>query len=166
MIYRKRFTCFALLSVLLIAVACTSQKSANKNEQTTIQNPLVQKPSNEKQPFKEESLPNRDRIAGLYVASFFTDTHNAKKILTYAVEFFENKTARLMIFKNEAAAPDIFVGKWLVTKDAVIILYFENPLLASEFFKKRPDGNLSILRSDRSEYTGAAFDYMLAEKIK
>ena len=81
-------------------------------------------------------------------------------------EFHSDKTARLLIFKNQNEKPTIFNGKWLKTKDEIIILYFERGFPDSEFFKKRADGNLSILKSNRTEYQGDLHDYMIAVKVK
>lgn len=115
---------------------------------------------------KPEQSFDATKIEGLYVGSFFTSKTNPKKTLTYAVEFNEDKTARLLIFKNEEKTPSIFYGKWLKSKDNVIILYFENRILASEFFLKRPDGSLSILQANRKEYTGELYDYMHLIKLE
>lgn len=115
---------------------------------------------------KPEQTFDTAKIEGLYVGSFFTSKTNSDKNLTYAVEFHKDKTARLLIFKNEETVPSIFPGKWLKSKDEVIILYFENRVLASEFFLKRPDGSLSILQANRKEYTGELYEYMHLIKLK
>ncbi|MBQ7613350.1 MAG: hypothetical protein IJU92_09865 [Spirochaetaceae bacterium] len=132
--------------------------------------PVVQPIERVPEPFIETSQPpentNRDRIEGTYIASFLPSSMTSGQEVIYTVQFFQDKTARLLIFKGTSENPSIFRGKWLETKEHIIILYFENSVLSSEFFKKRADGNLSILRANRTEYTGDLYDYMVAEKIE
>lgn len=105
-------------------------------------------------------------IPGTYVAVLYGGKHTSTKQLTYSVQFFENKQARLLVFKDDSKQPSVFWGKWLQTSDNVIILYFDNRAMASEFFKKRSDGNLSILQANRKEYEGQMYEYMVAIKIQ
>ena len=117
-------------------------------------------------PANNETQQDLQAIEGLYVATFFTSKTNPNKTLTMGFEFHSDKTARLLIFKNQNEKPTIFNGKWLKTKDEIIILYFERGFPDSEFFKKRTDGNLSILKSNHTEYQGDLHDYMIAVKVK
>ncbi|PIE98768.1 MAG: hypothetical protein CR988_01630 [Treponema sp.] len=105
---------------------------------------------------------DKSKIEGMYYGVIPT---SKTKSITYAVEFKTNKSARLLIFQENKPNPKIFHGKWLTTKDDIIILYFENHIPASEFFKKRDNGNLSILQRNKQPFKGALYDYMVLEKI-
>lgn len=147
---KKKLVCYLSIFLILLFNACKTKGAIPVPEK--VEPKIIEAP-------KE----NKNKIEGTYMASFFL---KKDKILTYVVQFFENKTAKLMIFKNKNVEPTVFKGFWLETKEKTITLYFKDSILSSEFFKKRPDGNLSILKEDKTEFEGELYEYMTAIKIQ
>lgn len=86
-------------------------------------------------------------------------------ITSYSVEFKADKTARVLLFKEGRTEPEISHGKWLIAKDGIIILYFEQSV-PSEFFIKNEDGSLSFLNSQRKPYSGELGELLVLRKVK
>ncbi|MEL3903863.1 MAG: hypothetical protein P1P63_01930 [Treponemataceae bacterium] len=168
MAIKKFFAAIAAVCSIFVLNACRSTSPLPIAPEPTQANPppVQEKLEPPIVPPSENPPANTQAVEGLYVATFFTSKTNSEKILTAGFEFFADKTARLLIFKNGNKTPSIFHGKWLIAQDGVIILYFKNGFPNSEFFKKRADGNLSILQSNRTEYRDDRYDYMVAEKIQ
>ena len=103
-----------------------------------------------------------DPFLGVYAVQFPPSKHGT---ITYSVEFKADKTARVLIFKNENPQPRIHSGRWLVSKDGVIVLYFSQTV-PSEFFLKNDDGTLSLLDGMRRPYKDRLGEIMKLEKLK
>ena len=103
-----------------------------------------------------------DPFLGVYAVQFPPSKHGT---ITYSVEFKADKTARVLIFKNENPQPRIHSGHWLVSKDGVIVLYFSQTV-PSEFFLKNDDGTLSLLDGMRRPYKDRLGEIMKLKKLK
>lgn len=86
-------------------------------------------------------------------------------ITSYSVEFKADKTARVLLFKTERSEPEILQGKWLISRDGIVILYFSQNV-PSEFFIKNEDGSLSFLNSQRKPYSGELGELLVLRKVK
>lgn len=86
-------------------------------------------------------------------------------ITSYSVEFKADKNARVLLFKEGRNEPEISHGKWLMAKNGIIILYFEQNV-PSEFFIKNEDGSLSFLNSQRKPYSGELGELLVLRKVK
>ena len=113
-----------------------------------------------------------DPFLGLYVmdipASRSGSSRNGTSqngITSYSVEFKADQTARVLLFKEGRTEPEISHGKWLIAKDGIIILYFEQNIL-SEFFIKNEDGSLSFLNAQRKPYSGELAELLILRKIE
>ena len=104
----------------------------------------------------------QDPFLGVYAVQFPPSKHGT---ITYSVEFKADKTARVLIFKNENPQPRIHSGRWLVSKDGIIILYFSQTV-PPEFFLKNDDGTLSLLDGMRRPYKDRLGEIMKLEKLK
>ena len=99
---------------------------------------------------------------GLYVMDL---PASRSGITSYSVEFNSDQTARVLVFKEGRTEPEISHGKWLIAKDGIIILYFEQNIL-SEFFIKNEDGSLSFLNAQRKPYSGELAELLILRKIE
>ena len=99
---------------------------------------------------------------GLYVMDLPASRNG---ITSYSVEFKADQTARVLLFKEGRTEPEISHGKWLIAKDGIIILYFEQNIL-SEFFIKNEDGSLSFLNAQRKPYSGELAELLILRKIE
>ena len=113
-----------------------------------------------------------DPFLGLYVMdlpAFRSGTSRSgtsrSGITSYSVEFKADQTARVLLFKEGRTEPEISHGKWLISKDGIIILYFEQNIL-SEFFIKNEDGSLSFLNAQRKPYSGDLAELLILHKIE
>ena len=103
-----------------------------------------------------------DPFLGLYVMDLPSSRNG---ITSYSVEFKADQTARVLLFKEGRTEPEISHGKWLIAKDGIIILYFEQNFL-SEFFIKNDDGSLSFLNAQRKPYSGELAELLILRKIE
>ena len=103
-----------------------------------------------------------DPFLGLYVMDLPSSRNG---ITSYSVEFKADQTARVLLFKEGRTEPEISHGKWLIAKDGIIILYFEQNIL-SEFFIKNEDGSLSFLNAQRKPYSGELAELLILRKIE
>ncbi len=103
-----------------------------------------------------------DPFLGLYVMDLPASRNG---ITSYSVEFKADQTARVLLFKEGRTEPEISHGKWLIAKDGIIILYFEQNVL-SEFFIKNEDGSLSFLNAQRKPYSGELAELLILRKIE
>ncbi len=103
-----------------------------------------------------------DPFLGLYVMDL---PASRSGITSYSVEFKADQTARVLLFKEGRTEPEISHGKWLIAKDGIIILYFEQNIL-SEFFIKNEDGSLSFLNAQRKPYSGELAELLILRKIE
>lgn len=103
-----------------------------------------------------------DPFLGLYVMDLPASRNG---ITSYSVEFKADQTARVLVFKEGRTEPEISHGKWLIAKDGIIILYFEQNIL-SEFFIKNADGSLSFLNAQRKPYSGELAELLILRKIE
>ena len=103
-----------------------------------------------------------DPFLGLYVMDLPASRNG---ITSYSVEFKADQTARVLLFKEGRTEPEISHGKWLISKDGIIILYFEQNIL-SEFFIKNEDGSLSFLNAQRKPYSGELAELLILRKIE
>lgn len=103
-----------------------------------------------------------DPFLGLYVMDLPSSRNG---ITSYSVEFKADQTARVLLFKEGRTEPEISHGKWLIAKDGIIILYFEQNIL-SEFFIKNADGSLSFLNAQRKPYSGELAELLILRKIE
>ncbi|UTC63563.1 hypothetical protein E4O05_04510 [Treponema sp. OMZ 787] len=108
----------------------------------------------------EEKL--EDPFLGVYVMDL---PSSRSGITSYSVEFKADQTARILLFKEGRTEPEISYGKWLIAKDGIIILYFEQSV-PSEFFIKNADGSLSFLNAQRKPYSGKMGELLILRKIK
>lgn len=108
-----------------------------------------------------------DPFLGLYVMDLPSSRSGTSRngITSYSVEFKADQTARVLLFKEGRAEPEISHGKWLIAKDGIIILYFEQNFL-SEFFIKNEDGSLSFLNAQRKPYSGELAELLILRKIE
>ena len=108
-----------------------------------------------------------DPFLGLYVMDIPASRSGSsrKGIISYSVEFKADQTARVLLFKEGRTEPEISHGKWLIAKDGIIILYFEQNIL-SEFFIKNEDGSLSFLNAQRKPYSGELAELLILRKIE
>lgn len=108
-----------------------------------------------------------DPFLGLYVMDIPSSRSGTSRngITSYSVEFKADQTARVLVFKEGRTEPEISHGKWLIAKDGIIILYFEQNIL-SEFFIKNADGSLSFLNAQRKPYSGELAELLILRKIK
>ena len=104
---------------------------------------------------------------GLYVMDLPASRNGTSRngITSYSVEFKADQTARVLLFKEGRTKPEISHGKWLIAKDGIIILYFEQNVL-SEFFIKNEDGSLSFLNAQRKPYSGELAELLILRKIE
>lgn len=109
----------------------------------------------------------KDPFLGLYVMDLPASRNGTsrKGITSYSVEFKADQTARVLLFKEGRTEPEISHGKWLIAKDGIIILYFEQNIL-SEFFIKNGDGSLSFLNAQRKPYSGELAELLILRKIE
>ncbi|WP_255823535.1 hypothetical protein [Treponema putidum] len=152
----------SLFFVILLTFSCKSRRIAEPLEPSK---PEV----TEKEP--------EDPFLGVYVMSFpsfrsETSQSGASQneisrfgITSYSVEFKADQSARVLLFKEGRTEPEISHGKWLIAKDGIIILYFEQSVL-SEFFIKNDDGSLSFLDGQRKPYSGELGKLLILRKIK
>ena len=103
-----------------------------------------------------------DPFLGVYVMDLPASRNG---ITSYSVEFNSDQTARVLVFKEGRTEPEISHGKWLIAKDGIIILYFEQNIL-SEFFIKNEDGSLSFLNAQRKPYSGELAELLILRKIE
>ncbi|WP_255802590.1 hypothetical protein [Treponema denticola] len=103
-----------------------------------------------------------DPFLGVYVMDL---PSSRSGITSYSVEFKADQTARVLLFKEGRTEPEISHGKWLIAKDGIIILYFEQNVL-SEFFIKNEDGSLSFLNAQRKPYSGELAELLILRKIE
>ena len=108
-----------------------------------------------------------DPFLGLYVMDLPSSRSGTSRngITSYSVEFKADQTARVLLFKEGRTEPEISHGKWLIAKDGIIILYFEQNVL-SEFFIKNEDGSLSFLNAQRKPYSGELAELLILRKIE
>lgn len=113
-----------------------------------------------------------DPFLGLYVMDLPSSRNGTSQngtsrsgITSYSVEFKADQTARVLLFKEGRTEPEISHGKWLIAKDGIIILYFEQNIL-SEFFIKNADGSLSFLNAQRKPYSGELAELLILRKIE
>ena len=113
-----------------------------------------------------------DPFLGLYVMDLPSSRNGTSQngtsrsgITSYSVEFKADQTARVLLFKEGRTEPEISHGKWLIAKDGIIILYFEQNIL-SEFFIKNEDGSLSFLNAQRKPYSGELAELLILRKIE
>ena len=108
-----------------------------------------------------------DPFLGLYVMDLPASRSGTSRngITSYSVEFKADQTARVLVFKEGRTEPEISHGKWLIAKDGIIILYFEQNVL-SEFFIKNDDGSLSFLNAQRKPYSGELAELLILRKIE
>ena len=108
-----------------------------------------------------------DPFLGLYVMDLPSSRSGTSRngITSYSVEFKADQTARVLLFKEGRTEPEISHGKWLIAKDGIIILYFEQNIL-SEFFIKNADGSLSFLNAQRKPYSGELAELLILRKIE
>ncbi|UTC91241.1 hypothetical protein E4N87_11320 [Treponema denticola] len=108
-----------------------------------------------------------DPFLGLYVMDLPASRNGTSRngITSYSVEFKADQTARVLLFKEGRMEPEISHGKWLIAKDGIIILYFEQNFL-SEFFIKNDDGSLSFLNAQRKPYSGELAELLILRKIE
>ena len=108
-----------------------------------------------------------DPFLGLYVMDLPASRSGTSRngITSYSVEFKADQTARVLLFKEGRTEPEISHGKWLIAKDGIIILYFEQNIL-SEFFIKNEDGSLSFLNAQRKPYSGELAELLILRKIE
>ena len=108
-----------------------------------------------------------DPFLGLYVMDLPASRSGTSRngITSYSVEFKADQTARVLLFKEGRTEPEISHGKWLIAKDGIIILYFEQNVL-SEFFIKNEDGSLSFLNAQRKPYSGELAELLILRKIE
>ena len=113
-----------------------------------------------------------DPFLGLYVMDLPSSRNGTSRngtsrsgITSYSVEFKADQTARVLLFKEGRTEPEISHGKWLIAKDGIIILYFEQNVL-SEFFIKNDDGSLSFLNAQRKPYSGELAELLILRKIE
>lgn len=108
-----------------------------------------------------------DSFLGLYVMDLPASRSGTSRngITSYSVEFKADQTARVLVFKEGRTEPEISHGKWLIAKDGIIILYFEQNIL-SEFFIKNADGSLSFLNAQRKPYSGELAELLILRKIE
>ena len=108
-----------------------------------------------------------DPFLGLYVMDLPASRNGTSRngITSYSVEFKADQTARVLLFKEGRTEPEISHGKWLIAKDGIIILYFEQNVL-SEFFIKNEDGSLSFLNAQRKPYSGELAELLILRKIE
>ena len=108
-----------------------------------------------------------DPFLGLYVMDLPASRNGTSRngITSYSVEFKADQTARVLVFKEGRTEPEISHGKWLIAKDGIIILYFEQNVL-SEFFIKNDDGSLSFLNAQRKPYSGELAELLILRKIE
>lgn len=108
-----------------------------------------------------------DPFLGLYVMDLPASRNGTSRngITSYSVEFKADQTARVLLFKEGRTEPEISHGKWLIAKDGIIILYFEQNVL-SEFFIKNDDGSLSFLNAQRKPYSGELAELLILRKIE
>ena len=108
-----------------------------------------------------------DPFLGLYVMDIPSSRSGTSRngITSYSVEFKADQTARVLVFKEGRTEPEISHGKWLIAKDGIIILYFEQNIL-SEFFIKNEDGSLSFLNAQRKPYSGELAELLILRKIE
>ena len=108
-----------------------------------------------------------DPFLGLYVMDIPASRSGTSRngITSYSVEFKADQTARVLVFKEGRTEPEISHGKWLIAKDGIIILYFEQNFL-SEFFIKNADGSLSFLNAQRKPYSGELAELLILRKIE
>ena len=109
-----------------------------------------------------EHLEPEDPFLGLYVMDLPSSRNG---ITSYSVEFKADQTARVLLFKEGRTEPEISHGNWLIAKDGIIILYFEQNFL-SEFFIKNDDGSLSFLNAQRKPYSGELAELLILRKIE
>lgn len=121
----NKITALYFLSVIFICVSC---KSVKYNSDNNLQ------------------LPKKG-FYGVYSAEF--DTYYMG-LDSYAVEFKEDKTARVIMFKIGNTKPHIVFGNWLLDKNDFIVLYFSNSL-PSEYFGKNEDGTICILDKNKNK---------------
>ena len=141
------FFCTSLFVVLLF-FSCKSRRIAEPLE-----------------PPKPEVLIEKepeDPFLGVYVMDL---PSSRSGITSYSVEFKADQTARVLLFKEGRTEPEISHGKWLIAKDGIIILYFEQNIL-SEFFIKNADGSLSFLNAQRKPYSGELAELLILRKIE
>ncbi|UTC97009.1 hypothetical protein E4N83_01595 [Treponema denticola] len=103
-----------------------------------------------------------DPFLGVYVMDL---PSSRSGITSYSVEFKADQTARVLLFKEGRAEPEISHGKWLIAKDGIIILYFRQNI-PSEFFIKNDDGSLSFLNAQRKPYSGELAELLILRKIE
>ena len=108
-----------------------------------------------------------DPFLGVYVMDLPSSRSGTSRngITSYSVEFKADQTARVLLFKEGRTEPEISHGKWLIAKDGIIILYFEQNIL-SEFFIKNEDGSLSFLNAQRKPYSGELAELLILRKIE
>ena len=108
-----------------------------------------------------------DPFLGVYVMDLPASRNGTSRngITSYSVEFKADQTARVLLFKEGRTEPEISHGKWLIAKDGIIILYFEQNIL-SEFFIKNEDGSLSFLNAQRKPYSGELAELLILRKIE
>ena len=110
---------------------------------------------------------SEDPFLGVYVMDLPSSRSGTSRngITSYSVEFKADQTARVLLFKEGRTEPEISHGKWLIAKDGIIILYFEQNIL-SEFFIKNEDGSLSFLNAQRKPYSGELAELLILRKIE
>lgn len=141
------------LFVILLFFSCKSRRIAEPLE-----------------PPKPEVLiekESEDPFLGVYVMDLPSSRSGTSRngITSYSVEFKADQTARVLLFKEGRTEPEISHGKWLIAKDGIIILYFEQNFL-SEFFIKNDDGSLSFLNAQRKPYSGELAELLILRKIE
>lgn len=146
------FFCTPLFVVLLF-FSCKSRRIAEPLEHPKPE-VLIEKES-------------EDPFLGLYVMDLPSSRSGTSRngITSYSVEFKADQTARVLLFKEGRTEPEISHGKWLIAKDGIIILYFEQNIL-SEFFIKNEDGSLSFLNAQRKPYSGELAELLILRKIE
>ena len=146
------FFCTPLFVVLLF-FSCKSRRIAEPLEHPKPE-VLIEKES-------------EDPFLGVYVMDLPSSRSGTSRngITSYSVEFKADQTARVLLFKEGRTEPEISHGKWLIAKDGIIILYFEQNVL-SEFFIKNEDGSLSFLNAQRKPYSGELAELLILRKIE
>ena len=146
------FFCTPLFVVLLF-FSCKSRRIAEPLEHPKPE-VLIEKES-------------EDPFLGVYVMDLPSSRSGTSRngITSYSVEFKADQTARVLLFKEGRTEPEISHGKWLIAKDGIIILYFEQNFL-SEFFIKNEDGSLSFLNAQRKPYSGELAELLILRKIE
>ena len=146
------FFCTPLFAVLLF-FSCKSRRIAEPLEHPKPEVLIEKEPE--------------DPFLGVYVMDLPASRNGTsrKGITSYSVEFKADQTARVLLFKEGRTEPEISHGKWLIAKDGIIILYFEQNIL-SEFFIKNEDGSLSFLNAQRKPYSGELAELLILRKIE